>query len=71
MFEPLLIMTFAQQLEQKGLQQGLQQGIEQGREKGRHEEAIAIARNMLADGMSPKAIQKLTGLTENEVMELA
>ena len=56
------IMTLAQQLKQEGLQQGLQQG--------RHEEALTIARNMLADGMSPKAVQRLTGLPENEVIDL-
>jgi len=64
------IMTFAQQLEQKGLKQGLKQGRQEGREEGRHEEARAIAKNLLNDGMSPKAVQKLTGLPEKEVMAL-
>ncbi len=61
------IMTLAQQLEQKGLQQGLQQGIEQGE----YRKAIAIAKNLLNDGTSPQAVQRLTGLSEKEVMELA
>ncbi len=52
------IMTLAQQLKQEG------------REEGRHEEAIAVAKNLLNDGMSPKAVQKLTGLPEKEVMDL-
>ncbi|MES2998475.1 MAG: transposase [Pseudomonadota bacterium] len=56
-------MTLAQQLEQKGLQQGLQQG--------RKEEALAIAKNLLAEGISSQAVQRLTGLSEKEVMELA
>ncbi len=60
-------MTLAQQLEQKGLQQGLQQGIEQGK----YRKAIAIAKNLLNDGTSPQAVQRLTGLSEKEVMELA
>jgi predicted transposase YdaD len=47
-------MTFAQQLEQRG----------------RRKEALVIAKNMLAKGMSLKAIQKLTGLPEKEVMDL-
>lgn len=51
-------MTLAQQLKQEG------------REEGRHEEAIAIAKNLLNDGMSLKAVQKLTGLHEKEVMAL-
>lgn len=48
------IMTLAQQLKQEG----------------RQEEAIAIAKNMLNDGMSPQATQKLTGLPEKEIMAL-
>lgn len=51
-------MTLAQQLEQKGLK------------KGEHRKAVAIAKNLLNDGMSPKAVQKLTGLPEKEVMDL-
>ena len=56
------IMTLAQQLEQKGLKKGL--------EEGEHRKAVAIAKNLLNDGMSPKAVQKLTGLPEKEVMAL-
>lgn len=59
-------MSVAQKLEQMGLQQGLQQG----REEGEHRKAIAVAKNMLAEGMPVKAIQKLTGLPENEVIDL-
>ncbi len=55
-------MTVAQQLEQKGIQQG--------REEGDHLRAVAIAKNMLAEGMSPQAVQRLTGLPENEVLDL-
>lgn len=53
------IMTLAQQLKQEGLQQGLQQG--------RYE----VAKNLFAEGMSPQSVQRLTGLPEKEVMELA
>lgn len=56
------IMTLAQQLEQKGLKEGLKQG--------EHRKAVAIAKNMLNEGISPKATQKLTGLHENEIMAL-
>jgi len=54
-----LIMTFAQQLEQKG------------REEGEYRKAIVIAKNLLAEGMLPQAVQRLTGLSEKEVIELA
>lgn len=62
-----LIMTFAQQLEQKGLRQGLQQGREET-----HQAILIVAKRLLMEeGMSPQAVQRLTGLSENEVMELA
>lgn len=57
------IMTLAQQLKQQGLQEG--------REEGDHFRALTIAKNMLAEGMSLQAVQRLTGLSEKEVMELA
>ena len=56
------IMTFAQQLEQKGLQKG--------REEGRREEALFIARKLLAEGMSYQSVQKLTGVPEKEIMDI-
>lgn len=55
------IMTLAQQLEQKGLKKGLELG----------ERRIAtIAKKLLAEGKSPRAVQKLTGLSEKEIMAL-
>lgn len=64
------IMSVAQKIEQLGLEKGLQQGLRQGREEGRHEEAITIAKNLISEGMSPKAVQKLTGLPGKEVIGL-
>ena len=61
-----VIMTFAQQLEQRGLQQGLQQG----RQEGRYEEAITIAKKLITQGRSIQYIQDLTNLSENEVIKL-
>ncbi|WP_218813365.1 hypothetical protein [Rickettsiella endosymbiont of Dermanyssus gallinae] len=52
-------MNAAQLLEQKG------------REEGEHHKATVIAKNLLAEGMLPQAVQRLTGLSEKEVMELA
>lgn len=46
-------------------------GLEQGREEGRHEGILLVARRLLIEeGMSPLAVQKLTGLSEKEVMAL-
>jgi predicted transposase/invertase (TIGR01784 family) len=67
------VMNAAQQLEQKGLQKGLEQGLKKGLEEGEHRKAIAIAaiaKQLLAEGRSPGAVQKLTGLPEKEVMDL-
>jgi hypothetical protein len=40
------------------------------KQESRHEEAIAIAKNLLNDGISTQATQKLTGLPEKEIMAL-
>jgi predicted transposase/invertase (TIGR01784 family) len=61
-------MTFAQQLEQRGLHQGLEQGLKQGRqqglqqgfEKAQHE----VARNLLAEGMDLDLVKKVTKLSD-------
>ena len=55
-------MTFAQQLEQKGLQKG--------REEARLG-LLAVAEKLLTEAnMSPQAVQRLTGLPEKEIMDL-
>ncbi len=54
-------MTLAQQLEQKGLKNGLKEG---------ERRIVTIAKKLLAEGRSPGAVQKLTGLSEKEVMDL-
>ena len=54
-------MTFAQQLKQQGLKEG------------EHRKAIAIAaiaKKLLDEGKSPGTVQKLTGLSEKEIMAL-
>jgi predicted transposase/invertase (TIGR01784 family) len=64
-----IIMTFAQQLKQQGLEQGLKKGLEEGE----HRKAIAIAaiaKKLLDEGRSPGAVQKLTGLSEKDIMVL-
>lgn len=56
------IMTFAEQLEQRGRQQGMQQG--------RQEEARAIVQNMKAIGMDMTFIQKVTKLGPEDIEAL-
>ncbi len=51
--------------------QGLQQGRHEGREEGHHQAILLVARRLLIEeGMSPQAVQRLTGLSEKEVMDL-
>ncbi|MES2998701.1 MAG: transposase, partial [Pseudomonadota bacterium] len=77
------IMTFAQQLKedykqefmgtlaQQLKQEGLQQGLQQGREEGRHAGILAVARKLLLEeSASPQVVKRLTGLSEDEIMEL-
>jgi hypothetical protein len=58
-------MTLAQQLEQKGLKKGLEEG-----EHLCKTIAIAAAKKLLDADRSPGAVQKLTGLSEKEIMAL-
>lgn len=60
------IMTFAQQLEQRGLQQGLQQG----EQRGERNKALAMAKKMLARGDDIRDIEELTELSFEEISQL-
>ena len=55
---------------EEGILQGIEQGREEGREEGRIEEKRFLAFNMLAEGIDPAVVSKITGLTEEEVMAL-
>ena len=65
--------------QQKSLKAGIEQGREEGRNEGREEgreEGIEearrlLARNMLAEGIAPAMIARISGLTEEEVLALA
>ena len=56
---------------QQGHAQGLAQGLEEGRTEGQAEKARAIARRMLADGLSAEVVAKYTDLAEEQVLALA
>ena len=55
---------------EQGLEEGLAEGLEQGLEKGREERTFQLARNMLAEGLNPAMVAKISGLTEAEVLAL-
>ncbi len=67
-------MTFAQQLEQRGLekgrQEGRQEGMEQGRQEGEKEASLKIARQLLASGVERGIVKLSTGLSDAELDNL-
>ena len=52
------------------LEEGRKEGREEGREEGRGEEKRLLALNMLAEGIAPAMVARISGLTEDEVMAL-
>ena len=55
---------------EKGKAEGKAEGRAEGRAEGAHEKAIASAKTMKADGMSPALIAKYTGLSEEQIAKL-
>ncbi len=61
-----------------GIEEGREQGLEQGREEGRKQGILQgeinakrlLARNMLAEGLEPATVAKISGLTEEELLNL-
>lgn len=51
-------MTFAQQLEQRGIQQGMQQ------------RNLEVAKNLFSAGVDVKVIKQSTGLSDEELSRL-
>ena len=51
----------------EGLKEGKAEGLKEGRAEGWDEKAREIARNMLAAGMDYATIERLTGLSADEL----
>ena len=56
--------------EEKGIAKGMVEGIAKGIAKGELSKSLAIARNLLAMGMSWSQIMQATGLTEEQLKQL-
>lgn len=56
---------------EKGMAQGMAQGIEKGKAEAEHLKNIEFAKLMLSDGDSTEKIQRYTGLTAEEIDEIA
>ncbi|MDR3265502.1 MAG: hypothetical protein LBT15_05790 [Synergistaceae bacterium] len=55
---------------EEGIEEGIAKGIEKGIEKGVTKGKSEVARSMLAEGFSPEAIRKYTGLDEEVILSL-
>ena len=55
----------------RGVQEGLQQGIQQGMQQGSQQEKLAVARRMLAEGLSVAVVARVTGLSVEEIQSLS
>ena len=56
--------------ELKGYGKGKEVGMAEGRAEGARQQALAIARKMLAKGMSVEEICEMTGLHADEISEI-
>lgn len=69
-----VLMTIAQQLEQKGIEKGIQLGRQEGRNEGKLEGRLEgkreVARTMLQNGLNRNTVMKMTGLTEEDLAQL-
>ena len=54
----------------KGREEGLAKGLVKGREEGRAEGILLAAKNLKSMGLSVADIQKATGLSEAEIMNI-
>jgi len=54
---------------EEGREEGLEEGEEIGREKGMEQEKLIIAKNLLAEGSTPEFVQRITGLSLEEIEE--
>ena len=81
-----IIHTAVEEAEMRGHATGLAEGLERGREEGKvagreegkaegvqvgeRNKAVAIARNLIAAGMSQEEVARMTGLTVEEVRNI-
>lgn len=68
-------MTIAERLQEvgrrKGKREGRLEGWQEGRQERQHAEPQRIARMMLADGIAPETVLKITGLAAEEIATLS
>ena len=55
---------------EEGMEKGMKQGMAKGEEVGKSQRSIEIAKNMLAKGMDEATILEITGLTEDQILQI-
>lgn len=55
---------------EKGLAEGMERGLADGMEKGMNQRSLEIARKMLANGMDAATVMEITGLSEEEMLQI-
>lgn len=55
------------QARREGMEEGMQKGVEKGMQKGVEKGKLEIAKNALEEGLDMELIEKLTGLSRNEL----
>ena len=55
---------------EKGMEEGMKQGMAKGEEVGKSQRSIEIAKNMLAKGMDEATTLEITGLTEDQILQI-
>ena len=55
---------------EEGMAKGMEKGMAKGEEVGKSQRSIEIAKNMLAKGMDEATIQEITGLTEDQILQI-
>ncbi|HGW5636650.1 Rpn family recombination-promoting nuclease/putative transposase [Klebsiella quasipneumoniae] len=64
------LMSIAQKLKQEGRHEGRQEGRLEGLQEGSRREALRIAGSMLQNGLDKETVQKITGLSADELKPL-
>jgi flagellar biosynthesis/type III secretory pathway protein FliH len=62
---------YSRRLKEEGLEQGREEGLSEGLDEGRTAERLAIARRLLERGETVEQVAELTGLSPDDVADLA
>lgn len=64
------LMSIAQKLKQEGREEGREEGHLEGLQEGSRREALRIAGSMLQNGLDKEMVQKIIGLSADELQPL-